>query len=237
MPIGSKVLQFVESIDTAASSDVVENLLFAAFDYLGFDSVAAVKLPGPNETLEDTTFANNRSSEFATLYYEQNFDTRDPVIEQFSLNSSSYTWSSAYKSSNISDRENLLGLAKTYKMHEGIVVPIVQLNAHGLVSAATSSSSITNEQFHASNLLSISAFSKFVSLKNVNKANYQALHWREAECLQWIAVGKSDKEISEITNLSPNTVRNYIESAKVKLGSPNRTAAAVTAFRLGFIHL
>lgn len=61
-----------------------------------------------------------------------------------------------------------------------------------------------------------------------------ALHLtaREAEVLVWIAGGKSNRDISEILNISPRTVNKHLEQVFTKLGVENRAAAAAIATRL-----
>ena len=54
---------------------------------------------------------------------------------------------------------------------------------------------------------------------------------REAECLRWLSVGKSDSEISIILGISPRTVRFHIDNAKVKLGAATRIQAVAKALR------
>lgn len=57
------------------------------------------------------------------------------------------------------------------------------------------------------------------------------LSTREAEVLEWIARGKSNRDIATILGLSPRTVTKHVEQIFQKLGVENRTAAAVTALR------
>lgn len=54
---------------------------------------------------------------------------------------------------------------------------------------------------------------------------------REAEVLNWIAQGKSNKDIAEILTLSPRTINKHLEQIYAKLGVENRTSAAATAIR------
>lgn len=49
---------------------------------------------------------------------------------------------------------------------------------------------------------------------------------REAEVLQWIALGKTNKETGMILNLSPRTVQKHLEHIYQKLGVETRTGAA-----------
>jgi DNA-binding NarL/FixJ family response regulator len=59
-----------------------------------------------------------------------------------------------------------------------------------------------------------------------------SLTGREAEVLNWIACGKTNKEIGEILSISPRTVNKHLEQVFQKVGVENRTAAASVAIRL-----
>ena len=58
---------------------------------------------------------------------------------------------------------------------------------------------------------------------------------REKACLSWTALGKSSWEIGRILSISENTVVFHIKNAMKKLGTNNRTVAAVKAVQLGLI--
>jgi DNA-binding CsgD family transcriptional regulator len=58
---------------------------------------------------------------------------------------------------------------------------------------------------------------------------YLSLTTREAEVLIWIARGKSNRDISEILNISPRTVNKHLEQIFTKLGVENRASAAALA--------
>jgi DNA-binding NarL/FixJ family response regulator len=55
---------------------------------------------------------------------------------------------------------------------------------------------------------------------------------REAEVLLWISGGKSNKDISDILNISHRTVNKHLEHIFTKLGVENRAAAAAIATRI-----
>jgi len=55
---------------------------------------------------------------------------------------------------------------------------------------------------------------------------------READVLVWIARGKSNRDISEILNISARTVNKHLEQVFTKLGVENRAAAASVATRI-----
>ena len=66
----------------------------------------------------------------------------------------------------------------------------------------------------------------------------RALHLtpRESDVLFWIAQGKSNRDASEIMNISARTVNKHLEQIFIKLGVENRAAAAAIATRVVAMH-
>ncbi len=60
---------------------------------------------------------------------------------------------------------------------------------------------------------------------------------RESDCLYWVAMGKTDDQISALLNIGKWTVNGHLQSAKHKLGSPSRSAAVARAIVAGIINL
>lgn len=52
---------------------------------------------------------------------------------------------------------------------------------------------------------------------------------READVLEWITKGKTNREIGQILDLSPRTVNKHLEQIFKKMGVDNRTSAATMA--------
>jgi len=63
-------------------------------------------------------------------------------------------------------------------------------------------------------------------------ARLLSLTSRESEVLYWLTMGKTNKDISVILNLSPRTVNKHLEQIFQKMGVDNRTSAAVAADRI-----
>lgn len=55
---------------------------------------------------------------------------------------------------------------------------------------------------------------------------------RETDVLIWISRGKSNRDISEILDISPRTVNKHLEQIFTKLGVENRSSAAAQATRI-----
>jgi DNA-binding CsgD family transcriptional regulator len=55
---------------------------------------------------------------------------------------------------------------------------------------------------------------------------------REREVLQWLAAGKTNRDIAEIIGAKPRTVEKHLERVYEKLGVETRTAAVMRACQL-----
>jgi DNA-binding NarL/FixJ family response regulator len=55
---------------------------------------------------------------------------------------------------------------------------------------------------------------------------------REREVLQWLACGKTDRDIGCILGISPRTVQKHLQRMYEKLGVETRTAAVTRALRV-----
>jgi DNA-binding CsgD family transcriptional regulator len=60
---------------------------------------------------------------------------------------------------------------------------------------------------------------------------------REASCLRWKALGKTDEDIGRILGISSHTVRFHLESARSRLNTANTTHTVAKALALGLINM
>ena len=74
-----------------------------------------------------------------------------------------------------------------------------------------------------------------LSDKRATSRKNVGLNLREAECLEWVAAGKTSNEVSMIVGLSEHTVNHYLISCCKKLDCVNRTQAVAKALRSGII--
>ena len=70
---------------------------------------------------------------------------------------------------------------------------------------------------------------------DLTELNRVRLTERELECLNWVALGKTDVQIGEIIHRVATTSRFHVENAMTKLGASNRAQAVAIAMQLGLI--
>jgi DNA-binding CsgD family transcriptional regulator len=71
---------------------------------------------------------------------------------------------------------------------------------------------------------------RFELRRTAGPTNGGSLTEREAEVLQWVALGKTNQEIAALLVVSPHTVRKHLENVYDKLDVHTRTAAVARAF-------
>lgn len=103
-----------------------------------------------------------------------------------------------------------------------------------MIIVAGPDGSLEDHDYKALNFAGLEAISRLRELGLTNPTKL-SLSDRERECLQWVAAGKTDKDIGQILGLSEKTVNVYIERAKFKCGVSTRTQAIAMALRLGDI--
>ncbi len=110
----------------------------------------------------------------------------------------------------------------------GWVTTDAELNVHAVLEAHS-------DRFRLAAL----RFMDLVFMARTDKALEKTpvrLSEREFECLNWVALGRTDTEIGAIIHRSPTTVRFHVENAMAKLDASNRAQAVATASQLGLIH-
>jgi two-component system NarL family response regulator len=71
--------------------------------------------------------------------------------------------------------------------------------------------------------------------RDLNATRRPALTGREVEILQWIADGRTSREIGEQLYISENTVKNHVRNILDKLGLRSRHDAVRYAERAGLV--
>ncbi|QTD55226.1 helix-turn-helix transcriptional regulator [Parasphingorhabdus cellanae] len=130
------------------------------------------------------------------------------------------------------------------RYHALIVVPVHlpfgQVSANSFPATYASADSFSTEFAKYGNLLGTLTrriISGYISLSRKSKhiPSDCGLSKREAECIRWASIGKTDEEIGEIISVCRSTVRYHIGRAGEKLESVNRTQTVFKATQLGYL--
>ncbi len=119
-------------------------------------------------------------------------------------------------------------------------LPFGQVSANSFPIIAQDSGSFAEQFAKYGNLfgaLTRRLISGYVSVSRTSSyiASDCRLSRREAECIRWASIGKTDEEIGEIISVCRSTVRYHISRAGEKLHAVNRTQTVFKATQLGYL--
>jgi LuxR family quorum sensing-dependent transcriptional regulator len=163
-------------------------------------------------------------------YVSQNHMQHDPVMRRMNSAPGPFRWSQTYDAAKPEGRR-VLDEAGTFGFRDGLAVPIHRTDGSVAgVSIATRLYELSPRDERGLHLASLYLHAKVASLR-VGAAAPPVPHLtpRERECLQWVAAGKTDWEISQILNISEQTAHGYVQNALRKLGARTRAQAVALA--------
>ncbi|MCH7344775.1 LuxR family transcriptional regulator [Pelomonas sp. CA6] len=180
--------------------------------------------------------ALNYPSQWVGHYQERGYLAEDPVVRHARGAILPYRWDDVAVHS---EREMLiLQEAGDVGLKHGLSVPIHE--PHGKVFLVTLASDRPGP-------ICMDTCSRIQAMAVVFHARYSLLgghEWRpthitltsrEAECLTWVARGKSSWDIGQLMGVSEHTVNFHLKNAMRKLDTASRITAAVRAVSMGLI--
>lgn len=228
----------IQSALCAKDEDEFFSALCQAANKLGFEHCAygmRVPLPISNPGVH---MLNNYSAKWQQRYAQQNYLACDPTVAHALQSPASLLWTEEIFASCRPFWED----ARSHGLRVGWAQPCHGPNqVTGLLTLARS-----HDNLSARELQSVSAgmywlaqlahqgMSRLMIPKVLPDASV-ALSAREIEVLRWTSDGKTSFEVSGIMHISERTVNFHVNNAMEKLGTNNKTAAAVKAVMLGFL--
>ena len=230
-------MDVIAEIEASNRSDTVEKKVQSFAEGLGLQNVACLEIAPQGGTGRDHVLMNTRPNAWTNAYFEQNHVTLDPVVTELDVTWLPFSWDDVRSRRKLSREElEIVDSARDFGMSNGFVVPVVESSGYsGIVSYAGDREVLTDETRASLTLVSFYAHNKlrFFRKRACGEDGDTLLTRREAECLSWVAVGKSDWQIGQILSVSQKTVNFHIENVKRKYGVATRMQAVVSAIRQG----
>lgn len=117
---------------------------------------------------------------------------------------------------------------------EGVLVPMINRGAAAGVSVALSVDELEPRDRRALEFACYAFIDKVRALSPVEQ-DMPSLTPRERDCLAFVAEGKTNWEISVILGISENTVRQHVESCRLKLNATTRAQAVARFIMAGLM--
>ncbi|WP_334187320.1 autoinducer binding domain-containing protein [Noviherbaspirillum sp.] len=205
---------------------------------LGFEYCAyGIKMPVPISRPSVAMFSNY-SERWKRCYEERGYLQIDPTVQHAFRSTLPIVWSNRLFASALDmwDEARSQGLqvgwAQASRGPNGAV---------GLLTLARSADPLTAAEL-AENQTKMSWLTQYTHAAMANLLTPKlapetqiTLTLREREVLRWTAEGKTAYEIAQILSISERTVNFHINNVVTKLGTCNKTQAAVKAAALGLL--
>jgi DNA-binding CsgD family transcriptional regulator len=206
---------------------------------MGFEYCAyGIRMPVPVSRPRVAMF-NNYSSKWQECYDSRGYLQVDPTVQHALKSSLPVVWSNQL----FMQAREMWEDARSHGLRVGWAQASRDpAGAVGLLTLARSAEPLTRSELDANQAkmawlaqYTHAAMARLLTPKLAPETQV-ALTSREKEVLRWTAEGKTSYEISQILDVSERTVNFHVNNAVAKLGTSNKTQAAVKATALGMLY-
>lgn len=185
-------------------------------------------------------FFNDWPQDWFQLYEEKQFFPDDPFVAESRRSMTLFLLSELERRRPISPRsKEIFDAARAYGWRDVIGIPVHgPLGYQGLISLATQQPIMLSERDRACLDMISRAIHHRCRIEvgfGLSPDSMPKLTARELECMQWVAVGKTDWEIGQLLGISSATAHFHVEKAKKKLGLASRTEAVARLTLFGLL--
>ncbi len=181
--------------------------------------------------------------QWISLYQDQSFRAHDPIPDHVMRKGELLHWSTAIAETMAEGAnenvERYFQAMKDSGLVHGVGIPVFgPRNRNAYMSFGFDEPLTENDDDRCSALRAIAqAAHTRICLLLDRRSGTIILSTREREVLEWIARGKSNTDIAEILQISPDTIATYVKRLFLKLDARDRVGATIKALRLGLIRL
>lgn len=237
--VGIAAMEYIERLHSMDEPLKIQEVFADTLATLGITNFALLEFAADPEAFKNRVINDRMPQEWSERYFEQKFVEVDPVISEVLTNTEPFLWSEAIAKGQGEKRQRrIFNEAAEFHLNAGICIPIFGPQRYmAWVTLAGAHLDLGPAARAAVHVMALYTHNRLIKLVRSKKSDGPALTRREADCLRWVAQGKSDWEIGSILNISESTAHWYVESAKRKIGVATRMQAVVGAIAEGVIHV
>lgn len=235
------VFRFLQEAQGLATLEDLNARFVEAVRALGFTGAVYIRLSANGQALPPRpVFGEAPPEGWVDHYFSKNYARFDTAIPMSFQSREPFTWSEAAARGMEKQTSTLFGEAFEWWNSEVLICPVRGINGGlSIVDLTMERGRVLSEMerstAHALASLYAVAGEGFVDSPPVQPGLERPLSSREAECVYWVCLAKSDDEIGQILSISRKTANHHIEAAKAKLGAASRASLAWRAFALGIV--
>lgn len=235
------VFGFLQEAQGLQTLDALNAEFRKAVGAMGFTGAVYIRLSADGRALPPRpVFGEGAPEGWVEHYFARNYARYDTAIPMSFQSREPFTWSEAAERGMEKETGALFGEAFEWWGADVLICPVRGIN--GGVSIVDLSmergrklDEVERSTAHALASLYAVVGEGFLERPDPRAELEKPLSWREAECVYWVCLGKSDDEIGAILSISRKTANHHVEAAKTKLGVASRASLAWRAFALGLV--
>jgi LuxR family quorum sensing-dependent transcriptional regulator len=231
---------WIEELCRLDSVDAIGAALDRHARSLGYTALAFGAVVRAPKGVASTFFFNNWPAEWLRVYNERNYVAHDPAVRGALTELAPFTLAEMRAKLRLTAADSeMIHAMRDFGWKDGLAIPIH--GPRGYLSLAGLAGEEREVSLAERSALQATIFAAHQRCLELTKSaegpsSTPRLTPREAECLQWIACGKSDWEISDRLSVSERTVRFHLQSAKRKFGVRTRAHAVALAILAGYVN-
>jgi DNA-binding CsgD family transcriptional regulator len=207
---------------------------------LGFESAMFINLSSGGAPVVPRIIFGAADSWIAH-YAENNYARLDPTIQRAFRSRKAFTWRDVERPDGPREQRAFFGEAREVWAQDSLIVPVhgpfgefsvVNLISQAPLSLTDEALALLQGACHVYATVGLNFASGPLSGPS---SPMPELGRRERQCTYWMAMGKHDNETAAILKISINTVRGYLDSAKLKLGAQSRPELTLKALVYGVL--
>ena len=229
--------QILEKVEQARAPQDMQSAIEALRDAFGVNHMVYHWVSAAGQQYGCGTY----SAEWVARYLERDYLRIDPVVQGCMQNFQPIDWKRLDWSGKAQRAFQTDAIAHGVG-HQGFSIPIRGPNGQfALFTVSHDADDATwsaFEQRHGRDLILIAHYFNSKALEfepGRNPPPAQALSPREIDAMTLLAMGYSRAQVANSLAISEHTLRDYIESARLKLGALNTTHAVARAISRGLI--
>lgn len=215
---------FVDELEAGHDAASLQTAMVNGASALGLQCFAYLQTP--RDGRQAAGLLSNYPKEWTGHYLKEHYERVDPVIVRAHMREEPFEWGLGADNQKLNMiQAQFFDEAAHFGIRCGLTIPIH--DGLGPTAAVTFASDERRRPFRKT----ITRHRKVLELMAANlhahvrrklypDAKFKGVHFspRERECLHWLSLGKSARDIGQILNIAERTVVFHIENAKRKLG-------------------
>lgn len=233
----ASVPEMLRGFQSAASYDELSSAMAEATERLGFRHYAMVQHVNLLRPEQRGLRLHNYPERWVGWFDRERLGLTDPIHRASHRALTGFRWSDVARIIPLSARDQeVLTQAQTYGLVGGYTVPAhVPGELLGSCSfAAPANDGLTDDQLLAAQLVGQFAFDTSRRLSGAAPVLASlTLTTRQLECVLYVGRGKTDAEIADILDISPNTVSEHLKHARERCSAAARGVLPIRALYEG----